>query len=287
MNVPTIEEFLLAAPGSGEAPAAPQEEVVLFYPYAHDERGFHRVFLHTKVPTLTIYRPDRENDRRTAFVVCPGGGYRGIVIDREGHAFGRYFQRRGYTVAVLKYRLPAPAWQDAAEQPAALQDAMAAVRLLRSRAPDWDINPGKIGILGCSAGGHLAGSAAMLWGKDLEARPDFAALLYPVVCMHGSAAHAESRENLLGPSPSPERAAAFSLELQARPGLPPFFIAHAKDDQTVSAENSRLLASALLAADVPVRIALYETGGHGFALGKGPPTDGWMPSFTQWLDELP
>jgi acetyl esterase/lipase len=219
-------------------------------------------------------------------VVCPGGGYSYIAIDREGHALGRYFSARGLTVAVLKYRLPDP---DATPTglPVSQQDALAAVRYVRSRAAEWGIDPKRIGIAGGSAGGHLAGSVGILGDAADGSRPDFVCLLYPVVCLEGPFAHQGSRQRLLGAAPAPSRLAEFSLERRARPGLPPYFLVHARDDKGVPPENSELLAAALREKGVGAELLLVATGGHGFGLGRDEESGRWKEAFLAWLGRLP
>lgn len=282
----TVEEFPLRPPVSGNAPQSVEE--VVYRHNNYDDRGFNRVVQKIAVPTLTVYRPAQAAHRRAAFVMCPGGGYTYVAIDREGHAIGRYFAARGMTVAVLKYRLPDPAaTKDAL--PWSQQDALAAVQFLRAHAREWGIDPQRVGIVGGSAGGHLAGSVAMLGTAADGSRPDFVGLLYPVVCLEGPYVHQGSRTKLLGPAPAPERLAEFSLEKRAGPGLPPFFLVHARDDKGVPAQNSELLAAALRAKGVPAELMLIDQGGHGFGLGRGPDSESarWMAAFLAWLDRLP
>ena len=280
----TVEERPLRAPLPANSP--PTIEEVVYRHNNYDDRGFNRVVQKVTVPTLTIYRPAKPDPRRTGLIVCPGGGYSYVAIDREGHALGRYFSARGLTVIVLKYRLP-----DNEAAPAALplsqQDALDTVRMVRGKAKEWNLDPQRIGILGCSAGGHLAGSVGVLGETADGSRPDFVALLYPVVCLEGPYVHQGSRTRLLGAAPSAARLAEFSLERRARAGLPPFFLVHAKDDKGVPPQNSELLAAALRASHVPVELLLVETGGHGFGLGRGPESARWTDAFVQWLEKLP
>ncbi len=279
----SVEEYLLYAALPAATAAATEETVFRFN--NPDDRGFNRVVQKITVPTLTVYRPANPAPNAPAMVVCPGGGYAYIAIDREGHALGRYFSARGMTVAVLKYRLPA-AEAPAAGLPLPQQDALAAVAWLRGRAGEWGLNPRKIGILGASAGGHLAGSTASYGEAAAGTRPDFAALLYPVVLMDGSHAHAGSRQKLLGATPTPARLAEFSLERRARPGLPPHFLVHARDDKGVPPANSEALAEALRGAGVPAELLLVATGGHGFGLGRDAESGRWLAAFEAWLAQL-
>jgi acetyl esterase/lipase len=189
---------------------------------------------------------------------------------------------------VLKYRLP-EADTHAAGLPVAQQDALAAIKFVRARAAEWSIDPQRVGILGCSAGGHLAGSVGVLDTAAEGTRPGFVALLYPVVLLDGPHVHQGTRTRLLGTMPSVERVAEFSLERRARTGLPPFFLVHAKDDKGVPVENSEQLASALRSKNVPVELMVIATGGHGFGLGRGAgsESDAWKERFLAWLDRLP
>ncbi len=282
----TIQELPLLPPLPANSPQTTEEVISRHNNY--DDRGFNRVVQKVTVPTLTVYHPEKRGHRGAALIMCPGGGYQYIAIDREGHWLGRYFSERGITVAVLKYRLPDPvATKDAL--PYSQQDALAAVKFVRSRAGEWGIDPKRVGILGGSAGGHLAGSVGILGDTVAGTRPDFVALLYPVICMEGPYVHKGSRTKLLGATATPERLAEFSLERRARAGLPPYFLVHAKDDTGVPPQNSELFAAALKKAQVPVELMLVATGGHGFGLGRGPgtPSEAWKDAFLTWLDKLP
>lgn len=251
-----------------------------------DDRGLNRLVCESSFAVLTIYRPASDKNNGVALIVCPGGGYGMVVIDREGHWIARHFQELGYTIVVLKYRLPQPRITGDAV-PLSQQDALETLRLVRRRASDWGVK--RVGILGSSAGGHLAASTAILGEPEDGTRPDFVALLYPVVCMEPPFAHWGSCKALLGSEASPARIAEYSLERQARAGLPPFFLVHAKDDKIVPIENSRLLADALRKAGVPVTLVEYETGGHGFSLELKPghETGNWKKNFLKWLATLP
>jgi acetyl esterase/lipase len=279
-----VEELPLRVPLPANTPQSVEE--VVYRHDGYDDRGFNRVVQKITVPTLTIYHPVKVAHRGAAFVMCPGGGYSYVAIDREGHAIGRYFSERGITVAVLKYRLPDPdTTKDAL--PLSQQDALAAIQFVRSHAAEWNVNPQRIGIMGGSAGGHLAGSVAVLGDAANGSRPDFVALLYPVVVMEGPYLHKGSRTRLLGTNPTAEKIAEFSLERQARAGLPPYFVVHAKDDKGVPPQNSELLVAALKAKSVPAELLLVATGGHGFGLGRDAESERWKDAFLPWLDRLP
>ncbi|MDP3071910.1 MAG: alpha/beta hydrolase [Opitutaceae bacterium] len=280
----TVEEFPLRAPLPANTPNTTEE--VTYRHNGYDDHGFNRMVQKITVPTLTVFRPARSPHRGAAMIVCPGGGYSSVVIDKEGYAMGRYFAERGITVVVLKYRLPdVAATKDGLPYPQ--QDALAAMQWVRSRAAEWGIDPQRIGILGCSAGGHLAGSVGILGSAADGSRPDFVALLYPVVCMEGPNVHQGSRTKLLGSAPTPERVAEFSLEKRTRAGLPPFFLVHAGDDKGVPPGNSELLTAALRKAGVPAELMLVATGGHGFGLGRDAESVRWKDAFLTWLDRLP
>lgn len=267
-------------------PEAPPEEVT-YRPTALDDRGFNRTVRQISVPTLTVYLPTAARADRAALVVCPGGGYSSVVIDREGHAFARHFQSRGFVVAVLKYRLPQPELAGDG-LPLSQQDALEALRVVRRRAAEWNVNPRRVGILGSSAGGHLAASVAIIGDGDAASRPDFVGLLYPVITLEPPHAHAGSRTRLLGDGASAEAVAAWSLHRRVQPGLPPFFVVHAKDDKAVPIENAELLVGALQQAQVPHRLLIFETGGHGFSLGRarGAESARWPAEFEAWIDRL-
>lgn len=280
----TAQEFPLRAVAESKGPA-PIEEVV-YRPGSLDDRGFNRVVQKVAQPTLTLYRAARPGHRRAAVVLCPGGGYSFVVIDREGHMIARWLQEQGITAVVLKYRLPDPV-ADGEALPRPQQDALEAMRYVRGHAAVWDVDPARIGILGSSAGGHLAGSVGILGKSDDGSRPDFVTLLYPVIMMEGPQIHAGSRDCLLGPTPTPARLAEFSLERRVRPDLPPYFLVHAMDDKVVPPENSEAFATALKAQHVPVELLRVSRGGHGFSLGRDQESGRWKAAFLEWLDRLP
>lgn len=281
-------EFPLRPPPAKVVKSAPvpEAEKVTFRSGSYDELGLNRTIENIQTPTLTVYRPAMPAHRNAALVVCPGGGYAMEVIDREGHAIARHFAAQGLTVAVLKYRLPRPDTFDKG-LPVSQEDALEAIRYVRRHAAGWQVDAQRIGIMGFSAGGHLAGSTAMLGAAADGTRPDFAALLYPVTLMQGEHRHTGSCERLLGPDPTPARLAEFSLEQRARSGLPPFFLCHATNDKAVPVPNSQLLVEALLKVSVPAKLLVVNSGGHGFALGRDEESSRWTTHFLAWLDALP
>lgn len=238
-------------------------------------------------PYLVEFRPTVPNG--TAIVVCPGGGYVNLSLDNEGAKVAERFNRLGVRVFVLHYRLKEYG------QPAPLQDVLRAIRFVRSSAADFGVDPNRIGVLGFSAGGHLAATAATLFddpagrtGAPLDAvsaRPDFAVLVYPVITMDGSAlAHAGSALSLLGPSPSAELRAHYSLERQVTPRTPPVFLAHGQDDRSVPVENSLRFYAALRAAGVPAELHVWPHGAHGFGMhADAGPAAAWPDLCADWL----
>jgi acetyl esterase/lipase len=238
-------------------------------------------------PTLTVYLPSKEKACGTSVIICPGGGYGILVMDREGHAIAKKFIEQGIAAFVLKYRLPSDRiMQDKSIGP--LQDAQQAIMTLRMRAAEWGILPDKIGIMGFSAGGHLASSAGTHFlqrtiakESNISLRPDFMILVYPVISLSDSIGHKGTRENLLGKEPSKELVEKFSNETQVSSKTPPAFITHAGDDKAVPVANSICFYSALQKNGVPASLFIYSKGGHGFL--KSPPQDVWMSDLTYWL----
>ena len=287
LSAQTTDEFPLRPGERYEKTAQPLQEELVFRTNALDDHGLNRMYKNTVFPTVTVYRPAPGKGNGTAIVVCPGGGYSTVVIDREGHWIARYFRELGFTIVVLKYRLPKPEITGDG-MPLSQQDALDAIRYARAHAAEWGVRGDRIGIMGSSAGGHLAGSAGILGRAEDGSRPDFVALLYPVVTMDPAFTHRGSRDRLLGQNPAKERVDFFSLEKQARAGLPPFFITHASDDKTVPIENSTRLVAALEKVGVPAKLVSYKTGGHGYSLGRAPghETAGWKSEFLAWLGGL-
>lgn len=241
-------------------------------------------------PRLVVFRPARPNG--AAMLVTPGGGYRRIVIDKEGYELARWLVERGVTVFVLFYRLPGEGWAARADVP--LADAQRAMRIIRHRSERYGIDPARIGALGFSAGGHVCAdlmtrfAAAVYAPVDaadaMSARPCLAAPLYPVVTMTGARAHAGSRLALLGEAPTPAQEAAHSPHLNVPADAPPAFLLHAEDDEVVNVENTLLLRAALRARGIPVETHLFARGGHGFGLrlAAGKPVSAWPELFLAW-----
>jgi len=239
-------------------------------------------------PSMLVFTPDPTNASGSAVIFCSGGGYVRISVPQDGGSLTRQMTAEGLTVFMLKYRLSDYG------HPAPLQDVLRAVRIVRSRAAEFGIKPDHIGVMGASAGGHLAGCAATIWdspaGKTgaaldaVSARPDFAVLIYPVVTMADTFVHKGSRDALLGKSPSPELLDELSVERQVRKDSPPMFIAATMADKTVPVENSLHLYQALRDAGVPAEMHVYAQGSHGNSQDpKYGPTAEWPKRLEEWL----
>ena len=239
-------------------------------------------------PTLTEYAAPAGRATGAAVIICPGGGYGVLAWEKEGVEPARWFNSLGIAAFVLKYRLAEYG------QPAPLLDVLRAVRLVRSRAAEFGIKPDQIGVMGFSAGGHLAACAGTLYdapegrtGAALDAvsaRPDFLLLIYPVITMKDPYGHAGSRRNLLGPTPAPGLVEHYSTELQVTKNTPPAFLLTTFEDGVVPAENSLSFFEALHRAGVPAELHAYEKGPHGFGLRPGfGPVSGWPRLCEQWL----
>ena len=229
-----------------------------------------------------------KNPGGSAIVICPGGGYGGLVTGPEGHGIAKWLNSHGIAGIVLEYRLPA------GRSFVPLLDAQRAIRIVRAHATEWPINPVQVGIMGFSAGGHLASTAATLFdagnpeAADLldrpSSRPDFAVLVYPVVTM-SEKTHGGSRTNLLGSKPSQELMNQFSAEKQVTEKTPPMFLTHAVDDGPVPSINSKTLFDALQAAKIPSKYLELPSGGHGLNGYQGPMWDAWQKQSLEWLAE--
>jgi acetyl esterase/lipase len=244
------------------------------------------------IPTLTPYLPDSTNLSGAAMVICPGGGYAHLA-PHEGNDYALWLNRHGVTCFVLKYRLGSSGYR----HPAMLQDAARAVRLVRARAAEWNIDPKRVGIMGSSAGGHLASTLMTHFDSGRpdaadpverqSSRPDIGILCYPVISM-GQYTHLGSKNNLLGAHPSPELVDLLSNELQVTPNTPPCFIWTTFEDRTVPMENTMLFAAALRKNHVPFDLHIYQKGGHGMGLNDKPPfahPHPWTVDCLFWLGQ--
>lgn len=241
------------------------------------------------VPTITMYTALSETQSGTAIIICPGGGYGILAASHEGSDVAKLFTQWGITAFVLKYRLPDDSIMiDKTIGP--LQDAQRAIQLVRENAVKWNINPNKIGIMGFSAGGHLAATASTHFNKavidnpnNISLRPDFSILAYPVISFTDSLAHIGSRNNLIGKNPSREKIKEYSNELQVTAQTPPAFLVHASDDNGVKPANSISYYEALLKNNVSAELHLYQKGGHGFGLNNKTTNDKWTERLKNWL----
>lgn len=254
-----------------------------------------RYTTHVSEPYLVVYRPARPNG--IGLLVIPGGGYVRVVLDKEGSAMVPAFvEQGGVTLFVLRYRLPG---EGRADREAALADAQRALRLIRSRATQWQLDRRRIGVMGFSAGGHLAARLGTGFDKpvypatdaidQLSARPDFELLIYPVIDMAGPDTHPGSRERLLGANPDPQRLRQYSMQYQVHPNTPPTFLVQAQDDQAVPVGNSLQFYQALLRAGVSAEMHLFPHGGHGFGTRgtHGLTTAAWPRLALDWIASQP
>lgn len=250
-----------------------------------------RYITHVSEPWLVVYRPARPNG--TALLVTPGGGYQRVVLDKEGSALVPAFvEQGGVTLFVLRYRLPGEGRED---RDAALADAQRALRLIRARADEWQLDPRRIGVIGFSAGGHLAARLGIGFDQQaypatdaidrVSARPDFQLLIYPVIDMAGADAHPGSRERLLGAQPEPQLLRRYSMQYQVRTDTPPTFLVHAGDDAAVPVGNSLAFCAGLHQAGVPTELHVFPRGGHGFGTRgtAGLTTAAWPRLALDWI----
>jgi len=240
-------------------------------------------------PTLSVYLPEKEKVNGSAVVICPGGGYTRLAFDHEGIQIAKWFNKLGFAAFILKYRLPNDTIM-VNKNVGPLQDAQEAIRFVRRNSAQWNINPSKIGIIGFSAGGHLASTASTHFAEKVydsdttSARPDFSLLIYPVISMKSEITHSGSRRNLLGENPSQELVLHFSNEEQVTKLTPPTFLVHSQDDKTVPIENSVNYYLALKRNGVPSELHIFEKGGHGYGMGKEPGTElHWTEMCRRWL----
>jgi acetyl esterase/lipase len=241
-------------------------------------------------PTLTPFFPAKGMANGTAILIFPGGGYGGLSMDKEGYRVAKAFNSFGVTAFVVKYRLPSDDIMiDKTIGP--LQDAQQAVLMVRKHAAESGINPAKVGIIGFSAGGHLASTEGTHFDKlvidnkeNISVRPDFMILLYPVITF-GPMAHIGSRENLIGKNPTDAQLELYSNEKQITTNTPPTLLVHAGDDNVVPVQNSLMFYDALLKAKVKAELHIFQEGGHGFGLNNPKSKDKWIDWCRNWLDE--
>ena len=244
-------------------------------------------------PEIAVYLPAKSNANGTGVVICPGGGYWVLAWDWEGSWMAKWLNEMGIAAFVLKYRLPG--WEsDECNDKVALMDAQRAMRLVRSKAVDWRLDPDRIGIMGFSAGGHLASSLSTHFDRGIEnaqlpidgfsSRPDFSILMYPVISMDTTIAHRGSRRNIIGDTPSAEMEEYYSNEKQITAETPPALLIHADNDKGVIPENSIVYYQGLRKHGIPAALHIFESGGHGFSFGKGlGDVEGWPRVAKEWL----
>ncbi|WP_417351377.1 alpha/beta hydrolase [Flavobacterium alkalisoli] len=244
------------------------------------------------VPTLTLYKPKKQSPKKTAVIICPGGGYEFLAAGHEGSDVATALNDMGVTAIILKYRLPSDSTMiDKTIGP--LQDLQQAVKTVREKAKEWDIDPNNIGVMGFSAGGHLAASGVTQYKRELidnpkhtSLRPDFSILLYPVISFTDSLTHMGSRNNLIGKNPSEELIKQYSNELQVTPDTPPAFLVHSADDGAVPIQNSIAYYEALLKNGVYGEMLLYPQGEHGFGLNNKSTDDKWIDNLKNWMKTM-
>lgn len=249
-----------------------------------------------QTPTIEVYLPNKQIATGKAVLIFPGGGYGILAYDWEGTDFAKWLNSQGIAGIVVKYRLPiSKSLTNPKEVP--LLDAQRALRLVRHQAEEWNIDPNQIGIMGFSAGGHLASTLSTQFDHSIDremdeidqlsARPDFSILVYPVITFNDRFTHGGSKRNLLGENPDPDLVTRFSNELNVDENTPPTFLIHAQDDQAVPLENSTLYYQALHASGVEASLHIYPKGGHGFAFGMGRgAVANWREVLLDWINNL-
>jgi len=241
------------------------------------------------IPTLSVFLPSGIKENQTAIIILPGGGYQHLAIDKEGTKVAEWFKSLGIVAFVLKYRLPNDQIMTN-KTVGPLQDAQEAIRVVRQNAAKWNIDPNKIGIMGFSAGGHLASTLATHYddrvyetSSKVSARPDFSLLIYPVISMQNDITHKGSQVSLLGENASQQDIDSFSNEKRVTAQTPPAFLVHATDDGAVLPENSINYYLALKNNKVVAELHLYENGGHGFGLVVKDTSKFWTKACEEWL----
>ncbi len=242
-------------------------------------------------PTLTAFLPPKEKANGAAVIICPGGGYSIVAAGHEGYDVAKRFNEFGVAAFVLKYRLP----DDSSminKEIGPLQDAQRAFEIVRENAASFNIDVNRVGVMGFSAGGHLASTVATHFNHavienkhHINLRPDFAILIYPVITFsNDSFANIGTRDNLLGKKPSKEKEIEYSAELQINAQTPPSFLVHAEDDDVVKVQNSIEFYEGLKKYNIPSELHIYPKGGHGFGLNNKTTKDDWMERLKNWMD---
>jgi acetyl esterase/lipase len=244
-------------------------------------------------PVLYVFLPPSEKATGSAVLICPGGGYGGLAFSHEGFAIAKWLNDNGIAGIIMKYRLPSDLiMKDKSVGP--LQDAQEAMRIIRRHTSEWKINPRKIGVIGFSAGGHLASTLSTHYAEKVyeatdttSARPDFSLLIYPVISFDVSFTHSGTRKNLIGDNPSEEAVRHFSNELQITDKTPPAFLVHSADDKVVPIQNSIVYFEGLQNYSIPSELHIFQKGGHGYGLSPEKGTQSAWPGLCiRWLKEL-
>ena len=244
-------------------------------------------------PDLTVFLPAPEKANGAAVMICPGGGYGTLAFDHEGNAIAKWLNDNGIAGIILKYRLPSDQiMKDKSVGP--LQDAQEAMRVIRRHASEWKIDPEKVGVIGFSAGGHLASTISTHYAENVydvkdntSARPDFSLLIYPVISMDTLITHRGSRNNLLGLKPGDDLVKRFSNELQVTADTPPAFLVHSSDDNAVPVMNSINYYKGLQKNKIPAELHIFQKGGHGYGLAPNGGTESaWSGLCLKWLMQM-
>lgn len=244
-------------------------------------------------PDLTVYLPPAGKGNGAAVLICPGGGYATLAFDHEGNAVARWLNENGIAGIVLKYRLPSDRIMEN-RSIGPLQDAQEAMRVIRRNAGEWNLDPSKIGVIGFSAGGHLASTISTHYADNVykvkdqtDARPDFSLLIYPVISMDSTITHIGSRTNLIGRKASPELERRFSNDKQITSDTPPAFLVHSADDTVVPVVNSLNYFKGVQALKIPCELHIFQKGGHGYGLAtKGGTESSWPDLCLKWLKSI-
>ena len=272
-----------------------QSQVRIFI-YPPSQEGIVNKGFDTTAPFMDYYPSKNPSNKKTAVIICPGGAYTNLAWSKEGVLPAQFFNDNGIDAFVLRYRLN-NGKQEGHRYPDQYNDLTTAIRIVRSRAVEWHIDPEKTGVMGFSAGGHLASTAATILqdGKPsatdplerISTRPSFAILMYPVITMDTLFAHRYSREMLLGKNPDETLALALSTEKRVTTATPPVFLVHADDDKAVVPQNSILFYEALKKYKIPASLFIYDHGGHGFGMAPTDPVlSQWPTQCVQWLERL-
>lgn len=277
---------------NGDAPGAQHSPITPTVENNHTgNSAWDRAVTGVRAPQITVFRPQQPNG--IGILVTPGGSYKRVVMDKEGTALAPDFTEAGYTLFVMTYRLPGDSHIEGANAP--LADVQRAMRTVRQQAAQWQLDPNKIGVLGFSSGGHVAASLGTRYHEttysphdavdNVCARPDFMALVYPVISMDSTFGHPGSRQELIGSTPGAAQSQHYSLEKRVDDTTPPTFLLHAVDDPAVKVENSVALFNALHARQIPVEMHLFEQGRHGFGIrdAQGLPVALWPRLMMNWI----